>query len=165
MSAVLSARPRVAAALPWVSTAVRLALGGILLTAGGLKVIDPASSVQAVRAYELVPAPLDTLIGWALPFVEIVLGLLLVVGAFTRTVAVLSGGLLLVFVAAVFSAAVRGLSIDCGCFGGGGPVAPGQTGYTGEILRDLGFVALAAWLVARPESRLALDHGSTEDDE
>ena len=37
--------------------------------------------------------------------------------------------LLVVFIAAVASAAARGLSIDCGCFGGGGPVPPGQTAY------------------------------------
>ena len=54
------------------------------------------------------------------------------------------------------SAAARGLSIDCGCFGGGGPVPPGQTAYAAEIVRDLGLLAAAGWLVARPQSRLSL---------
>ena len=61
------------------------------------------------------------------------------------------------FIAGVLSAAVRGLSIDCGCFGGGGAVAPEQTAYVAEIARDAGFLVLAGWLVWRPASRWSLD--------
>ena len=54
------------------------------------------------------------------------------------------------------SAWARGLSIDCGCFGGGGATSDPQ--YLPEILRDLLFLGLATWLVAFPASRWALDH-------
>ena len=84
------------------------------------------------------------------------LGLLLLTGIAVRPTALATAVLLGVFVAAVASAAARGLSIDCGCFGGGGPVPPGQTAYAAEIVRDLGLLAAAAWLVARPQSRLSL---------
>jgi hypothetical protein len=57
----------------------------------------------------------------------------------------------------VASAAVRGLSIDCGCFGAGGAVAPGGTAYGADIARDVGLLLLAGWLVARPNSRLSLE--------
>ena len=134
---------------PWISTAARLLLGGVLLVAGALKVIDPQSSVAAVRAYELVPTWLERPIGWGLPFLEeAALGLLLVAGLFTRTAAAVAGLLLVAFILAVISAAARGLSIDCGCFGGGGQVAPGQTAYAGEIIRDLGLLALCCWSFA-----------------
>ncbi len=148
--------------LPWVSTVVRLVLGGILVAAGAIKVIDPQTSVQAVRAYELLPAGLERLVGWGLPFAEIALGLLLIAGVFTRAVAVAAGVLLVVFIAAVMSAAVRGLNIDCGCFGGGGEVAAGETNYPAEVVRDLGFVLLAGWLVWRPHSRLGLQRSEEE---
>ncbi len=150
-------RSRLDQLLPWISTAVRLTLAGILLAAGGLKVIDPQSSVAAVRGYQLLPAVLETPVGWGLPFLEIALGLLLVTGIATRAVAGATAVLFAVFVAAVASAAARGLSIDCGCFGGGGTVAPGQTAYTGEIVRDLAFLALASWLVWHPQTLFALD--------
>ena len=143
---------------PWISTIARLVVGGVLLVAGALKVIDPQSSVAAVRAYELVPGWLERPIGWGLPFLELGLGLLLLAGLFTRIAALVSGLLLVVFIIAVVSAAVRGLSIDCGCFGGGGQVAPGQTAYAAEIVRDLALLALCGWLVWRPLSRFALDH-------
>jgi hypothetical protein len=62
-----------------------------------------------------------------------------------------------IFIAGVVSVAVRGLSIDCGCFGGGGEVAPDQTAYGIELVRGAGLLLLAVWLVWQPRSRLALD--------
>jgi uncharacterized membrane protein YphA (DoxX/SURF4 family) len=147
---------------PWISTLVRLALAGIFLAAGGLKAIDVSASVASVRAYALLPAGVEMLVGWGLPFVEIALGLLLAAGAFLRVVGAVSAVMVAGFIGAVVSAAARGLSIDCGCFGGGGTVAPGQTDYTGEIIRDVLFLLLALWLVWQPRSRLALDAGPVE---
>ena len=144
------------AAARWFSTAMRLVLGLVLLVAGAAKVIDPQASVAAVRAYELLPGGLVTVVGWGLPFLELVLGVLLLAGIAVRPAALATAVLLAVFVAAVASAAARGLSIDCGCFGGGGPVAPGQTAYGREIARDLALLAAAVWLVVRPQSRLSL---------
>ena len=59
----------------------------MLLVAGALKVVDPQASVAAVRAYELLPTGLETLVGWGLPFVEVALGLLLLAGLGTRPAA------------------------------------------------------------------------------
>lgn len=144
--------------LGWISTLVRLGLAGVLLVAGALKVIDPQASVQAVAAYELLPPVLETWVGWGLPFFEIALGLLLAAGAKTRWAAGATAVLMVVFIGGVISAWARGLSIDCGCFGGGGRIAPGEERYLSEILRDFGFLAMAVWLVVRPRSRFSLDH-------
>ena len=157
MSALAGNPPRFTSAARWVSTAARLVLGGVFIVAGALKVIDPQSSVAAVRAYELLPASMESIVGWGLPFAEIALGLLLLAGIATRAVAAATAILLLVFIFAVASAWVRGLSIDCGCFGGGGEVAPGQTAYGTELVRDVGLLLLALWLVWQPRSRFALD--------
>jgi uncharacterized membrane protein YphA (DoxX/SURF4 family) len=132
-------------------------LGGVFVVAGVLKAIDPQSSVAAVGAYQLLPASLATIVGWGLPFAEIALGLLLLVGIATRAVAAAAAMLLVIFIAGVMSAAARGLSIDCGCFGGGGAVAPGHTAYGMEVVRDAGLLLLALWLIWQPRSRLTLD--------
>ena len=92
-----------------------------------------------------------------LPFVEIGFGLLLLAGVGTRLVAALSGLLLLIFIAGVAQAWARGLTIDCGCFGGGGQVAADQTAYGLELARDTGFLLLAGWLLIRPGSYLGVD--------
>lgn len=141
----------------WVSLVVRLVLAGVLLWAGGAKLLSPLTALQAVAAYELLPASLVPIVGYGLPLLEVALALLLLAGILTRPVAIAVGILMLAFIAAVASAWARGLSIDCGCFGGGGQVAPDQTQYVPEILRDLGFVALAAWLALFPQSRFSLD--------
>lgn len=140
-----------------VGVVARLALGGVLLAAGLLKVGDLTGSTQSVLAYEIFDYELSRLIGTFLPIIEIAVGLLLVVGLLTRAAAVVGGALMVVFIAGIISAWARGLAIDCGCFGTGGPVDPEDTAYLSEILRDLGLLAAAAWLVARPRTPLSVD--------
>jgi len=146
----------------WASTLSRFVVAGVLLAAGISKAVDPSGTVAAVRAYELVPPPLVTPIGWGLPFLEIGLGLLLAVGLHTRAAAISTAVLFATLLAAVISVAARGLSIDCGCFGGGGPVAAGETRYTAEIVRDIGLLLLAGWLGWRPRTRFSLDRWNAE---
>ncbi len=137
------------------SLVARVALGLVLISAGALKVADPNAAITAVTAYQILPSGLATIVGYGLPFFEIMLGLLLVVGLATRASAATAGVLMVVFIAGVSSAWARGLSIDCGCFGGGGETD--NPAYLPEILRDLLFLGLACWLVAFPASLLALD--------
>jgi uncharacterized membrane protein YphA (DoxX/SURF4 family) len=138
-------------------TVVRLGLAAVFLASGALKVVDPAQTRIAVRAYELLPPDLVGSVATALPLVELVLGTLLLVGAFTRWVALASGVLLVVLMTAVAQAWARGLSIDCGCFGGGGAVAKGDTRYPQELARDAATVLLALWLIVRPRTTLSVD--------
>ena len=135
----------------------RLALGGVLLAAGLLKVTDPTGSIQSVVAYQLFSYQVAEMIGLMLPVLEIAVGLLLVLGLLTRASAAIGTLLMIVFIAGIASAWTRGLSIDCGCFGTGGPVDPSQTAYLEEIVRDAGLAAAGLWLVIRPRSLLALD--------
>ena len=136
----------------------RLILGVVLIWAGAAKVTSPALSARAVRAYQILPYDLAGYVGYALPVVEVLVGLLLVIGLFTRASAVVGGLLMLAFIIGISSAWARGLSIDCGCFGGGGTIAAAQTQYPLEILRDIGVAACAAWLVVRPRTAYSLDY-------
>ena len=136
----------------------RLILGIVLIVAGGLKVTSPLVSARAVRAFQILPYDFAGYVGYALPVVEILIGLLLVAGLFTRLSAAVGGLLMVAFIIGISSAWARGLSIDCGCFGGGGTVAARQTQYLADLLRDAGLVACAAWLVARPHATYSLDH-------
>ncbi|SCE68036.1 MauE/DoxX family redox-associated membrane protein [Micromonospora mirobrigensis] len=142
----------------WVATAARLGLAAVWLIAGGAKVGDLAASGRAVNAYQVMPYDLATAIGAALPFVELALGVLLLLGLATRLAAGVSAALLVVFVAGIASAWARGLAIDCGCFGSGGQLAAGRSpSYLPEILRDLGFLALAGILLAWPRTPVSVD--------
>jgi uncharacterized membrane protein YphA (DoxX/SURF4 family) len=141
----------------WVSTVVRVGLAGVLLWSGGAKVTEPQQAVMAVQAYEILPTGLGEFVGYGLPLFELALGIALLLGVATRISAVVAGALMTAFVVGVASAWARGLSIDCGCFGGGGAVPEGEANYLPVLLRDLGFAAMAAWLVVFPASRWAMD--------
>jgi uncharacterized membrane protein YphA (DoxX/SURF4 family) len=142
---------------PWIGLVCRLTLGGVLFVAGYLKVDKLEVSQMAVRSYELLPIPIANFLGQTLPFFEVVIGLLLIVGAATRAVAALGGFTMFIFIIAIAQAWARGLNIDCGCFGGGGAVAPGETRYLQEILRDAGLVAMALFLIRYPVSKFSID--------
>jgi uncharacterized membrane protein YphA (DoxX/SURF4 family) len=141
---------------PWLATAARVLVGGVLVVAGGLKLPDPAAAERAVRAYRLLSEGLVPAAAFGLPVLEIAVGLALLAGVFVRTAAVVSAVLLAGYIAAIGSVWARGLSIDCGCFGGGGQVAAGSTNYAGEIARDAALLLVALAQSPWPRSRLAL---------
>jgi uncharacterized membrane protein YphA (DoxX/SURF4 family) len=142
---------------PWFGLVARLTLGGVLIMAGYLKFDELDKSQMAVRAYEMLPVSLANFIGLVLPFAELFMGLLLILGAATRFMGILSALLMLVFVIGISQAWARGLSIDCGCFGGGGQVEPGEANYLTPLLRDAGLAALGIYLFLYPRSKFALD--------
>jgi uncharacterized membrane protein YphA (DoxX/SURF4 family) len=142
---------------PWIGLTSRLILGGVLLVAGYLKVGKTEISQMAVRSYELLPISIANFLGLTLPLFEVVIGLLLILGAATRVVAALGGFTMFIFIIAIAQAWARGLNIDCGCFGGGGTVDPGQTRYLQEILRDAGLVAMALFLIRYPVTKFSID--------
>ena len=146
------------AAREWAATAARLLLAGVWAWAGVAKIGDPAAAARAVRAYRLLPEWLAQGVGYGLPFLELTLAALLLAGLATRLAAVASAALLAVFLAGMVSAAARGLQIECGCFGGGGDLAAGQsTAYTWEIVRDAALLLVALALARWPRSRFAGD--------
>jgi uncharacterized membrane protein YphA (DoxX/SURF4 family) len=135
----------------------RLALGGVLLAAGMLKLVDLDGAVRSVVAYDLLDYEIAAFIGLTLPVLEVAVGALLILGLLTRGSAAVGTVLMLVFIAGIASAWARGLSIDCGCFGTGGQVAPGATRYLEEIVRDAALAVAGVWLVVRPHTPLSVD--------
>ena len=144
--------------MSWVGVVARLVVGGVWLVAGALKLPDPTENVRAVRNYRLLPETVVPFLGHALPILEILVGLCLLLGLLTRGAAVVSAVLFVAFIVGIGSAWARGLSIECGCFGGGGGSALDATEkYPWEIARDLGLLLLSVWLVYRPGTRWSLD--------
>jgi uncharacterized membrane protein YphA (DoxX/SURF4 family) len=142
---------------PWLTLMARLVLGGVLLVAGLLKAINPQKSAMAVRAYELLPVSVANFLGYVLPWIEIGVGALLILGTALKINAAIGGFTMFVFIIAIGQAWARGLSIDCGCFGGGGAVDPGKTKYIEEILRDFALMLTAIYLYRFPKGRFGLD--------
>jgi len=120
--------------------------------------MDIRQSQLAVHYYELFPTWLNNLIGIAVPVVELALGIVLLVGLFTRYAAALFGLMMVVYIIGIASAWARGLNISCGCFDPGGPLDPGQSNaYAIDIIRDIVLALLAAILMVWPKSPASLD--------
>lgn len=143
----------------WIGLAARLVLAGVWLVASLLKLPYLEESVLAVRGYQILPYDAAVVVGYLLPVAELILGLLLLIGLFIRPAAVLSGLILIAFIIGIAQAWARGLSIDCGCFGGGGQIAleEAQARYPWDLARDVGLLALAGWLSVRPRTPFSLE--------
>ena len=144
----------------WIGTLLRLVLAGILFWSGLAKLLESNETRrEAILAYRVFPPSWVDFLGWALPAVEVGLGALLLLGLFTRFAAICTALLMLGFIVGISSVWIRGYSIDCGCFGGGGTVSEDGKAwrYTSELLRDFLFMGMAVWLVAWPTTLVSLD--------
>jgi uncharacterized membrane protein YphA (DoxX/SURF4 family) len=123
--------------------------------AGLAKIGRLQESVLAVSGYDVLPLGLVRPVAAALPWVEVLLGAFLLTGAFVRFAGAATAALILMFIAGLTQAWIRGLPIDCGCFGGGGP---GEGVTVWDILRDIPLLAAALYLAWRPRGPFRLDH-------
>lgn len=94
----------------------RIVLGGLFVYAGVAKTLDPLDFAQNIRNYRLVGQELSFIAAVVLPWLEILAGLALAAGVWTRASSLLISGLLVFFIALTVVTIVRGLDVDCGCF-------------------------------------------------
>lgn len=125
--------------------------------AGIIKLGNLAKFALDINAYHLVPYAWTTILGYSIPPLEVLVGLLIIAGAFIRVSAALGALLMAVFIFSISWVWAKGYSIDCGCFGTGGQVAAGQTTYPQDIIRDAVALLGGVWLVLRPRSFPSVD--------
>ena len=101
----------------WLLLVLRLALGGIFITAGIAKLSNQAEFTNAVIGYGILPDSLARLYGSVLPWAELTIGFCLILGLFTRIASGLVLPAALSFVIANSYAIYRQFQDDCGCFG------------------------------------------------
>lgn len=121
---------------------IALLLAGVFFVAGGAKLFAPAGTRRSVRELGF-PTAFSWPAAIMLPLVELVLAAGLVVEATSRAAAASAAGLLAVFAVVIGINAVRGRSVDCGCFG---PLHSSTTGYA-AVLRN-GVLAILALSLA-----------------
>ena len=126
----------------------RLLLGAVFLYAGIIKAAAPAEEfAYAIETYKVVPGWLALAAAYALPWLEIVLGALLLTAVYLRLALAATGALLLVFEALLVSVIIRKIPVaSCGCFGSAFVMSPGA-----EFLTNL--FLLCAVVLAWPARR------------
>jgi putative oxidoreductase len=131
--------------------AVSLAVAAVFIYAGVDKIRDPLQFADSIAAFAILPAVLINLLAMGLPPFEIACGLLLI-GPWTRRVGSLAVAVILVvFMIALSSALLRGLTLDCGCFGVGAPSRPRMWL---ELALDAALLSGALFVYLRSISRL-----------
>ncbi|MEI9896994.1 MAG: MauE/DoxX family redox-associated membrane protein [Chthoniobacter sp.] len=108
----------------WIQLLIRFAIGGVFVVAGVLKWRDPQAFADNIAAFRLLPDQLVNVVALGLPHFEILVGTFLILGRRSRAAALGVMVMSIIFAVALSSALMRGLNIDCGCFGGGKPSIP-----------------------------------------
>jgi putative oxidoreductase len=137
-------------ASPWLTVRVQIALGVFFVAAALPKVVDPPGFAHMIYNYRIVPGALVNLMALVMPWLELLAGLALILGIWTRTSAALIGALLGVFVVAISFNLARGNAIDCGCFdvaSAGKSVAERITDMWWVVIRDVGMLAMVAQIL------------------
>jgi putative oxidoreductase len=130
---------------------IELCLGLLFVLAGAMKAWDPAEFAREIARYQLVPWSVAVLGAIYLPWLEMLAGMLLLFRRFERGALLIITVLLIVFSAALISAMVRGLNIDCGCFGR----VFTSTGTQWPLIRNLVLLACALFVSRIRESKLS----------
>jgi len=123
-------------------TLARVALGALFIFAGATKAYDPGQFAVEIQRYNLIPWLLGVVVALYLPWLEILSGLGLLFKRLEKGALLLVTVMLVIFTVALASAMVRGLNIDCGCFG----KALIATGTTVPFIRNIVLLGLAAFI-------------------
>lgn len=140
----------------------RLVLASIFLIAGGSKVAQPWAFVHTVEQYQMLPSTLARPFALGLPWIELLVGLYLLVGLFTRAASTAATALLILFLVALATQIARGhTNMSCGCVDWNTPLvtalAGGDTIGTWDLVRDALLAMLAGMIALTPQPPLTID--------
>lgn len=137
---------------------VQIALGAVFVASAIPKLVDPPAFAHMIYNYRLLPGTLVNALALVMPWVELLVGVLLVLGAWRREAALVAALLLVVFLGAIGWNLLRGHAIDCGCFD------VRSAGKTPEqlladmkwvMLRDVGLLLLAGQVLLATSPRFS----------
>jgi putative oxidoreductase len=98
------------------SASVRIVLGALFIYSSLDKIANTAEFAKIVHNYHLLPEFSVNLFAMALPWAELLTGVLLLTGKYSKGAALLYTFMLVIFIIALLQAALRGININCGCF-------------------------------------------------
>lgn len=123
---------------PYVALVFRVYLGGIFIYASMYKISYTAEFAENIASYQIVPYWGVNLLAILMPWAELICGTLLLFGVRSKAAVLMIGGMLVVFITAIFLSLVRNIPIGCGCFHS---LEEPMTWTT--LLRDLVWLAMA----------------------
>ncbi|MGY8783681.1 MAG: MauE/DoxX family redox-associated membrane protein [Fidelibacterota bacterium] len=100
---------------PVIVLCMRVVLGIVFLVASYQKILDPQQFAREISNYHFIPLGLENVVAIILPWIEVFIGLGLILGIMIDGSSLISGVLLIMFNLLVIQAMIRGFNIECGC--------------------------------------------------
>lgn len=117
-------------------------IGYIFILAGIEKIADPSGFSESIENYQLLPNIFINFFAIALPWIEVVCGILLIFNKYVKENSFIFISLMSAFTIMIFIAVLRGLDIDCGCFGTNNSQNVGIV----KIIENLGLIILGMYV-------------------
>jgi uncharacterized membrane protein YphA (DoxX/SURF4 family) len=139
----------------WLGLASRLYLGWVFVAACLHKIAHPAIFALDTATYDILPLSLVNPVAIMLPWVELFAGAMLIAGVRVRAAAMMTAGMMLMFIVALAMALHAGLDMSCGCFASQA-MEEDPIGMS-TVLRDLSWLALALYVMLFDRDALGLE--------
>lgn len=126
----------------WSYRILRIAIAGVFIYSGALKLADVKGFANLVSQYQLVPEQLLAPVAFGLPAIELLAGIALLFEVPAALSAIF--GMLLMFIFILWYGILKDLDIDCGCFST--EEIKGQDSLRLALYRDFAMVAVCLYL-------------------
>jgi uncharacterized membrane protein YphA (DoxX/SURF4 family) len=102
---------------PYFLLFARLCVGGVFLASAITKMLDREGTAVSMSRYPFLPSGSGRFIAYTFPYLELAVGVMLILGLFTRYAAIASVGMYVLFTGLITYDLTRGQSQSCHCFG------------------------------------------------
>ena len=133
----------------------RIVLGVVLIYASIDKIIHPEAFAKLIENYNVLPFGLENVVAIILPTLELIVGCCLILGIMLDGSAIITAGMMIVFIFALSQAMIRGIDVSCGCFNVSEAEEGSQIGFR-RIIEDIIFLGLSIMLLNRGERKWEL---------
>lgn len=125
----------------------RIILGAVFLWASFGKILEPGDFARSISNYHIVPFGIENIVALILPWLELLIGMGLILGIMVDGSVQISAILLIMFILMIGQAMLRGFNIECGC-----GLKEGEMIGLNKILENIVFLG-GAYIVMQRKKR------------
>ncbi|MGB9599714.1 MAG: MauE/DoxX family redox-associated membrane protein [Myxococcota bacterium] len=129
----------------YLSLILRIYIGAVFIYASIHKIANPESFAIDIATYDILPLYLVNLMAIVLPYIEIISGILIIIGPFQKEGALLISAMMTIFLIALIIAIQKGINASCGCFASQS-IEEDSISYK-TVIRDLIWLLIALYVL------------------
>jgi len=132
----------------------RLYIGGVFIMASLYKIWEPYDFALSVATYQMAPLWTINIFVIILPWLELITGILIIIGLWTKESAFLISCMMVMFLVSLSFALSKDLQMSCGCFAS--QETFDEIGIH-TIFRDLGWLSVSLFVLFFDNGHFGLD--------